>query len=171
MHIKCMSSGYSGGTTSKHTSLSPSCPMPPLPSPATSRRQSGTPSICLHHCSASGLSITSMSSSFTFDTLKSTPPLLQFTPNGSPSALRCSSVFSVQECTGDLAYTSGAWMHAHGLVQVDMLSSFVHNVTMDAWQEDQVHRMKVHASLMPGCCHAHAASVAWRKPAIHGVPA
>ena len=77
-------SGYSGGTASKHTSLSPSHPTPPSPSPATSRSQSGAPSIHSRHRSASGLSIASTSSSFKFGTLKSTLPLLQFTRNGPP---------------------------------------------------------------------------------------
>ena len=72
---------------------------------------------------------------------------------------------------GDMVYTSGVWMHTGGLVRVDVLSSFVHNVMMDAWQEDQVHRIKVHVLLAPGCCHAHAASVALRQRATHGVPA
>ena len=73
----------------------------------------------------------------------------------------------VQECTGDSAYTSGVWTHARGLARVDVLSSFVHNMMMDAWQEDQVRRMNVHVLLAPGHCHAHAASVAWRQCAAH----
>ena len=166
---KHMSSGYSSGTASKHTLLLPLHPMPPSPSPATSCCQSGAPYIHLHHHSACGLSIAS-TSSFKVGTLKSTLPLLQFTPNGSPLALHFSSVFSVQECTGDSVYTSGVWTHACGLVQVDVLSSFVCNMMMDAWQEDQVYRMKVHATLAPGHCHAHTVSVAPRQHATHGVP-
>ena len=73
----------------------------------------------------------------------------------------------VQECMGDSAYTSGVWTHARGLARVDVLSSFVHNVMMDAWQEDQVRRMNVHVPLAPGHCHAHAASVAQRQRATH----
>ena len=144
-----------------HTSLALSCD---LMQPIWHTLYLFVSSLCqwtLHHFHES------MLSSFKFGTLKSTPPLLQFTHNGSPSALHCSSVFSVQECTGDSVYTSGAWMHTHGLAQADMLSSFVHNMTMDAWQEDQVSRMKVRAPLTPGHCHAHTASVAQRQHATH----
>ena len=74
---KHTSSGYSCGTASKHTLLLPSCPMPPSPSPVPSCHQSGAPSTCLHH--RSGLSIASTLSSFKFGTLKSMPPVLQFT--------------------------------------------------------------------------------------------
>ena len=64
---------------------------------------------------------------------------------------------------------SGVWTYTRGLARVDVLSSFVCNMMMDAWQEDQVCRMNVnvHVLLAPGRCHAHAASVARRQRAAH----